>query len=267
MNLLPAVPPRYLKLQIANCNFGMDFNIYVTSYLTSSERRISPQWDLAYLKRRLEGITGIPPSDQTLLHYPTSTSNEVRILSDGQKYSEERDQATRVLDLNIAPYSRVHVTDITGNTDMNLDEENEQNAGFELSEEDYAKRTDSVLNWKRENKLGRFDPTVEQQRQKEAAQSEELTSKMNVGDRCRVISIQGERRGVVRFIGKIQALDKGENTWVGVEFDEPVGKNNGAIGDEQIFSCGPKHGSFLKPKQVEVGDYPPIDPFESDDEL
>ena len=159
----------------------MDFNIYVTSYLTSSERRISPQWDLAYLKRRLEGITGIPPSDQTLLHYPTSTSNEVRILSDGQKYSEEHGQAARVLDLNIAPYSRVHVTDITGNTDLNLDEENEQNAGFELSEEDYAKRTDSVLNWKRENKLGRFDPTVEQQRQKEAAQSEELTSKMNVG--------------------------------------------------------------------------------------
>lgn len=61
-------------------------------------------------------------------------------------------------------------------------------------------------------------------------------------------------------------LDEGENIWVGVEFDEPVGKNNGLILGTKIFECRENHGSFVKPKQVEVGDFPELDPFASDDD-
>lgn len=242
----------------------MDLSIYVTSSLTSSERRISPQWDLSYLKTRLEAITGIPPCDQTLLHYPSASSDKVTVISDGQKYSAAADQAVRVLELKLAPYSRLHVTDKTGKTDFAADGD-DQEEGFQLSEEDYAKRTDTVLNWKRENQLGRFDPGLEAQRQQQQQKDAALVAGMKVGNRCRVIGIQGERRGVIRHIGAINALDEGQGMWVGVEFDEPVGKNNGNIGDVQVFQCRPKHGSFLRPKQVEVGDFPEEE-F-SDDEI
>ena len=40
-----------------------DINVYITSDLTSSERRISPQWDIQYLKKKLELITGIGRED------------------------------------------------------------------------------------------------------------------------------------------------------------------------------------------------------------
>lgn len=244
----------------------MDINIYVTSSLTSSERRISPQWDLGYLKQRLETITGISPADQTLLHYSNSSSDEAKVISDAKNYSPESDRAKTVADLQLAPFSRLHVIDNSGKTDMDI-EEDDENAGFVLTEEEYGKRTDSVLHWKKQNQLGRFNPDLQLQKEAERAKNEALVAAMKVGDRCRVISIQGERRGTVRFIGKLQVLDEGENVWVGVEFDEPVGKNNGSIGNTQVFECAAKHGSFLKPKQVEVGDFPPIDPFASDDEL
>lgn len=51
-----------------------------------------------------------------------------------------------------------------------------------------------------------------------------------------------------------------------VEFDEPTGKNNGYFDGVKIFECKEKHGSFVKPKQVEVGDFPELDPFASDEE-
>lgn len=233
-----------------------DISVYVTSDLTSSERRISPQWKLSYLKSRLEFITGIDPKFQLIHYYPIPTSNEYTIL-------ENSDQT--VHDLQIIAYSRLHIID--QNPDSELGElSNSETVEFKLSEEEYQKRQDSVLSWKQNNNLGRFDPNFNRVKTEEQKQNEEKAHGMKVGDRCRVINIEGERRGLIKFLGKIDLLDNGDNIWVGIEFDEPVGKNNGSINGVVFFTAKNKHGSFVKPKHVEVGDFPELDPFDDDDD-
>jgi len=43
-----------------------DVPLYVVSDYSSSERRITPSWSIAQLKKKLEPITGIPPSCQRI---------------------------------------------------------------------------------------------------------------------------------------------------------------------------------------------------------
>lgn len=40
--------------------------------------------------------------------------------------------------------------------------------------------------------------------------------------------------------------------FVGVELDDPLGKNNGTVKGVRYFSCKPKHGLFVRPYDVEV---------------
>ena len=43
-----------------------DVPLYVVSDYSSSERRITPAWSISQLKKKLEPITGIPPSCQRI---------------------------------------------------------------------------------------------------------------------------------------------------------------------------------------------------------
>lgn len=233
----------------------MDINIYVTSDLTTSERKISPQWKLGYFKTKLEQITGISPKFQSLQLYSAS-SNDYTIISG--------DDDTTLSNLNLSPYCRIHVVDSDPQSELKDLVDNQDLPYFKLSEEEYAKRSNTVLSWKASQKLGRFDPQYQERKEAKLKAEREAASHMKVGDRCRIISIGGERRGSIRFIGKIEALDEGEGIWVGIEFDEPVGKNNGLIGKTVIFSCRDKHGSFVKPDKVEVGDFPEEDLFDEE---
>lgn len=47
--------------------------------------------------------------------------------------------------------------------------------------------------------------------------------------------------------------------WVGVEYDEPLGKHAGKVGERQYFTARPKHGAFVRPLKVETGDFPEDD--------
>ena len=40
-------------------------------------------------------------------------------------------------------------------------------------------------------------------------------------------------------------------TWFGVELDRPAGKNNGAVGGVQYFTCRPKHGVFAPLSRIQ----------------
>ena len=85
---------------------------------------------------------------------------------------------------------------------------------------------------------------------------------MKVGDRCEVYP--GGKRGSVQFVGKIPAIAPG--WWIGVQYDEPVGKNDGSVKGARFFRCPPNYGGFLRPDQVVVGDFPEEDIFASDPE-
>ncbi|KAK4491131.1 hypothetical protein RD792_001855, partial [Penstemon davidsonii] len=82
-----------------------------------------------------------------------------------------------------------------------------------------------------------------------------------VGDRCQVEP--GEKRGVVKFVGLAETLAPGY--WVGVQYDEPLGKHNGMVKGKRYFECPPLCGGIVRPDKVKVGDFPERDPFEEDE--
>jgi hypothetical protein len=67
----------------------------------------------------------------------------------------------------------------------------------------------------------------------------------DVGDR--VCIPDKELFGFVRFIGDIEGV---KGMWVGIELDEPLGKNDGSVKGKYYFRCKPKHGVFARPHQV-----------------
>jgi tubulin-folding cofactor B len=66
-------------------------------------------------------------------------------------------------------------------------------------------------------------------------------------------------------VGKAAPLPKG--FWVGVRFDEPVGKNDGSVGGVRFFDAPAGYGGMIRPSCVTTGDFPEVDEFASDDEI
>ncbi|XP_041092512.1 CAP-Gly domain-containing linker protein 2 isoform X3 [Polyodon spathula] len=67
---------------------------------------------------------------------------------------------------------------------------------------------------------------------------------LRVGDRVLVsgrVLVGGTKTGVVRYVGETD-FAKGE--WCGVELDEPLGKNDGAVAGTRYFQCPPRFGLF-----------------------
>eukprot|EP01114_Cavostelium_apophysatum_P009608 TRINITY_DN2280_c0_g1_i2.p1 TRINITY_DN2280_c0_g1~~TRINITY_DN2280_c0_g1_i2.p1 ORF type:complete len:1351 (-),score=437.37 TRINITY_DN2280_c0_g1_i2:39-4091(-) len=64
------------------------------------------------------------------------------------------------------------------------------------------------------------------------------------------VSINGKPQlgiGIVRFVGTTQFQS---GIWVGVELDNPGGKNDGSVQDVRYFDCKPNHGLFVRENQV-----------------
>lgn len=89
-----------------------------------------------------------------------------------------------------------------------------------------------------------------------------ICAEYTLGSRCEVSP--GARRGEVAYCGKVNGA---KAIWIGVRLDEPQGQNDGTKGGVKYFDCpGAGYGSFAQPEFVAVGDFPPIDPFASDDD-
>jgi len=78
------------------------------------------------------------------------------------------------------------------------------------------------------------------------------------------VSVTGQpkRRGIILFVGKVHFK---AGWWIGIKLDEPIGKNDGSVEGKRYFDCQPKYGSFVKPSQVIMGDFPELFEEEMDE--
>ncbi|OAP57861.1 hypothetical protein AYL99_08599 [Fonsecaea erecta] len=243
--------------------------------LLSAERRITPTWTVSQLKSKLEPVTGIPSSSQSL-RTRSLDGTWITLATDSSLLSDPRFGLRKGSEIEVQdtrpPQLRQNLNFLAA--DLSSVEK------YQMPENQYEKLEDSVLAWKRRQKLGRFDPHAKSQSQmaeeRRRKDEKEMDARgIKVGLRCRVGRDDG-RRGTVRFTGEIPGLGGQREDgclWVGVELDEPVGRNDGSVQVElvksegrgkpvyemrRVFDCADKHGVFARPEKIEVGDFPPL---------
>nr|CAH7717193.1 unnamed protein product [Callosobruchus chinensis] len=128
---------------------------------------------------------------------------------------------------------------------------------YELSQEEYNSKSDSVRAFLQKNKLGKYNEDNQKKKEMLEAEEKKLAENMAVGSRCKV-SVQNapDRLGTVMYTGPVEGLT---GFWIGVKYDEPLGKNNGSCKGKQYFECPDKYGAFVKPHNVICGDFPEQD--------
>lgn len=226
--------------QIINNNPEM-VNVLITSCFNSfgTERRYPKNILISDLKRKLELITGASESSMKLQLRDKNDSIVANLTDDSTLGSYALQEGMRI-----------HVIDDTHK--VGEFEDVSKVKKFELSEEEYQKKSDSVRAFKIKNKLGEYN---EEAVRKIKEEEEHLVQSISVGNRCEV-TLKGKprRRGTVMFVGK---TDFKPGYWIGVQYDEPFGKNDGSVGGKRYFSCPDKYGGFVKPQDVNIGDFPP----------
>ncbi|GAA5916583.1 hypothetical protein JCM6882_002550 [Rhodosporidiobolus microsporus] len=250
-------------------------SLWITSPDTHSERRIDPSLQIHHLKSKLEPITGIPAAAQRLSLCRTGAggrghSGAAGGAGAGGKVLAVLDDEGRTLSsYGASEYMTIRVdpADPLARGLAGQFTDDSQVEKFELTQEEYAARRDTLLAYKQRNNLGRFSSSPSSPSPAPAP----LDANLVPGARCRVaLSPVLSRRGTVRFVGPTEFGAGDESTWVGVEWDEPVGKGDGAVDGKRYFQTAPLRASFVRPDKVEVGDFPEEDPFaelEEEDEM
>ncbi|BGP39926.1 hypothetical protein JCM10450v2_003905 [Rhodotorula kratochvilovae] len=236
-------------------------SVWVSSPDTHSERRIAPELSVAQLKFKLEPITGIPAATQALSLRRTGTDagHSGASAAGGEVLAVLDDEDRTLASYGLREYMTIRVDSndphARGLAGQYTDDS--QVEKFELTEEEYAARSDTILQYKKRHQLGRFAPSAGS-----PAPQPDLPADLVPGARCEVaLSSELSRRGTVRFVGATEFGAKDESVWVGVEWDEPVGKGDGAVDGKRYFETAPLRASFVRPDKVKVGDYPELDPF------
>lgn len=70
-----------------------------------------------------------------------------------------------------------------------------------------------------------------------------------------MVEVLNVGRGIVRYNGQTEF--KG-GRWIGVELEEPNGKNNGTVLGFEYFKCRMLHGIFVRPNQVTIIETPTV---------
>ncbi|CAB3398674.1 unnamed protein product [Caenorhabditis bovis] len=184
------------------------------------EKKFPAQLLLKELKRKLELVVGTEASSMKMELYD----------SDGVKKADLSDDGKSLKDLGVRDGMRIHAIDITGRNEDLKDESMVEK--YEISDDAYNQRTDSVRAWKKKMQ----EETKTSNAGAEALKrNEEAAKGIKVGDRCEIrIKSQMARRGEVAFIGPTKFK---EGIWVGVKYDEPVGKNDGSVAGERCGYC------------------------------
>ncbi|KAJ7976641.1 tubulin folding cofactor B [Quillaja saponaria] len=216
----------------------------------SSDTRFSLQMTVESVKEKLWKKSGTSVNSMNLELYD-DTGNKISYLTDNSRplgfYSPLDGFRLHIIDLD--PSS---VTSGGWLEDTSLVEK------YTISEEAYEKLDGTFRKFKE-----KFDSQIPSPLENKIADNymEDLSSNIKVGSRCEVEP--GAKRGIVKFVGQAESLAPG--FWIGVQYDEPLGKHDGMVKGIRYFQCPPLHGAMVRPDKVKVGDYPERDPFEEDE--
>lgn len=214
------------------------------------------------------------------MHIGTPPDYQQLILKEhGHVICEMRDNTKMLGFYSVKSGMEIHIIDNDpyslsrggGLTDVSLVEK------YKMSDEAYDKRKntmrDFIRNKRKEDPNFKLKPTAGPGSSSGKASSGasedvappgiESVEGVTEGARCEVMP--GARRGTVRFVGEIPEIAAGGH-WVGVEFDEPLGHNDGSVKGRVIFPCAPGYGAFVRGKNITVGDFPVRDPFDDEDD-
>ena len=216
-------------------------------------------------------------------HIGTHIDHQRLILKDGGRVICEMTDNLRMLGFySVVSGNEIHVIDTDpfslsrngGLTDVSLVEK------YRISDENYDKRQNTIRQYIRDQRAK--DPNFKLKPKSTPATAggagfsgfgagavpegpppgPESVEGVTVGSRCEVMP--GARRGVVRFVGEAAVLKAG--FWVGVQFDEPLGRNDGSIKGERLFECPAGFGAFVRGKNVACGDFPERDLLADDED-
>mmetsp|Transcript_16589 Transcript_16589/g.29862 ORF Transcript_16589/g.29862 Transcript_16589/m.29862 type:complete len:228 (+) Transcript_16589:71-754(+) len=143
----------------------------------------------------------------------------------------------------------IHIVDTDPNA-VNVDDLSAVEK-YVMSEEKYSDRDESFRRFKTTLPAQQVVTTQEIDPEFQA----ELAQEIELGSRCRVNP--GDKRGVVKYVGKVPEAAPG--WFIGIQLDEPLGKNDGIVKGTRYFQTPPNHGLFVRPDLVEVGDFRPFD--------
>ncbi|XP_077954427.1 tubulin-folding cofactor B isoform X2 [Gasterosteus aculeatus] len=223
-------------------------NVRLTNTISSFEsmRRFNRGITIAELKGKLEMIVGASPS-----------SMELELFSVSDIFLQKMDDNEALLgSYPVDDNCKIHVIDKSGQisefTDVSKVEK------FELPDDAYEKRTDSARSFMKKHGVGQFNEEEKAKKRAEnAARREEekaAADALSVGSRCKVqVPEQPTKLGTVMYVG---TTDFKPGYWVGVKYDEPLGKHDGSVAGKRYFECENKYGGFVKPFSVTVGDFP-----------
>lgn len=220
-------------------------DILVTSSVNSfgTQRRFPTNLKICELKQKLELLTGA-----------SSSTMELHLLDDkNQLVSKLMDENSLLSSYDLSNAKNLHVIDSSLQTGEFEDLSKVKK--FELSEEDYCKRGETFRAFKQKlNIEGGGQKEIEEAKLKKLKEEEELIKIITVSSRCEVqVAGKPSRRGTVMYVGKTEFKP---GYWVGIKYDEPLGKNDGSVGGKRYFECVPNYGGFVKPHDVTVGDFP-----------
>ncbi|XP_008307346.1 tubulin-folding cofactor B [Cynoglossus semilaevis] len=226
--------------------------VRITSTSNSSEvlRRFNRGITIAELKGKLEMIVGLPASCM-----------ELEVLSVSGDFLQKMDNNDALLgSYPVDNNCTIHVIDQSGGQMGEFGDVSKVEK-FELSSDDYEKKTDSARAFMKKRGLGRYnEEEMAKKKAEQAAREEEnkaAADAITVGDRCQVqVPGQPTKVGSVMYVG---TTDFKPGLWVGIKYDEPLGKNDGSVNGKRYFECGNQYGAFVKPSHVIVGDFPEED--------
>ncbi|CAF1212076.1 unnamed protein product [Adineta steineri] len=228
----------------------VEFTIKSNIVPSEAIRRFKRSAQIGELKNQLELITGAQSQSMKIHVHDERGTKLFDLDDDSRTLGSYNVQSKMILQIEETNLKRAHMFDDTGDVPK-----------YELTAEEYESRKNTARQFMVDHKIGKYNPAAQEERERKEKEKEEheqqAASKINVNDRCEVaVTSQPTKRGTVMFKGEVHFKP---GVWVGVRYDEPLGKNNGSAEGKKYFECPDKYGVFVRPSSVTVGEFPELD--------